>query len=165
MATITLKGNPIETRGTLPAVGAKAPAFTAVGVDLAEVTLASFAGKKKVLNVFPSLDTGVCAMSVRRFNAEAAQHPEVVVLNISADLPFAHKRFCASEGIATAKSLSTFRSTFAADYGLDITTGPLKGLASRSVLVLDGDDNVVYTEQVPEIGQEPDYAAAIAALG
>lgn len=165
MATITLKGNPIETRGSLPAIGAKAPAFSATGTDLVDVTLASFAGHKKVLNIFPSLDTGVCAMSVRRFNTEAAAHPEVVVLNISADLPFAHRRFCTSEGIDKAKNLSTFRSTFAVDYGLDIMVGGMRGLCSRAVIVLDADDVVVYTEQVPEIGQEPDYAKAIAALG
>lgn len=164
MTTITLKGNPIETRGALPGVGTTAPAFRLCGPDLADVTEATYAGHKKVLNIFPSLDTGVCAMSVRRFNAEAAAHPDVFVLNVSADLPFAHRRFCAAEGIDKAKSLSTFRSTFAADYGLDIVTGPMTGLCSRAVLVLDADDKVVYAEQVPEIGQEPNYAAAIAAL-
>jgi len=165
MATITLKGKPIETRGTLPAVGDKAPALRGTGTDLVDVDLSAFAGKKKVLNFFPSLDTGVCAMSVRRFNAEAASHPDAVVLNISADLPFAHRRFCTSEGIERAKNLSTFRSTTLTDWGLDITTGGMAGLSSRAVVVLDADDTVLYTEQVPEIGQEPDYTKALAALG
>ncbi|MFO0747735.1 MAG: thiol peroxidase [Myxococcota bacterium] len=165
MTTITLKGNPIETRGSLPALGTTAPPLRLCGPDLVDVTLDAYAGHKKVLNIFPSLDTGVCAMSVRRFNTEAAAHPDVFVLNVSADLPFAHRRFCAAEGIDKAKSLSTFRSTFAADYGLDLVTGPMTGLCSRCVLVLDADNRVIYQQQVPEIGQEPDYAAAIAALG
>ena len=118
-----------------------------------------------MLNIFPSLDTGVCATSVRKFNTEAAAHPEAVVLNVSADLPFAHRRFCSSEGIDRAKNGSTFRSTFTDDYGVTIKTGPMARLASRAVVVLDRDNRVLYTEQVPEIGQEPNYAAAIAALG
>lgn len=165
MTTITLKGNPIETRGDLPAVGSRAPGFAVTGIDLVDVELAAFAGKKKVLNVFPSLDTGICAMSVRRFNTEAAAHPDVVVLNISADLPQAHRRFCTSEGIERAKNFSTFRSTFAKDYGLDIVTSGMRGLCSRAVLVLAEDDTVLYTEQVPEIAQEPNYAGALAAIG
>jgi len=164
MTTITLKGNAIETRGTLPAIGSTAPAFKLTGPDLVDIGLDAFAGKK-VLNIFPSIDTGVCAMSVRKFNSEAVAHPEVFVLNISADLPFALKRFCAAEGIDRAKVLSTFRSTFGADYAVDITSGPMRGLMSRAVLVLDADNKVLHAEQVPEIGQEPDYAAAIAALG
>lgn len=165
MATITLKGNPIETGGTLPAVGTTARDFTVTSPGLEDFTLASLGTQKKVLNIFPSIDTGVCAKSVRQFNIEATNHPDAVVLNLSADLPFAHKRFCGSEGIDRAKNASTFRSSFAQDYGLAITTGPMAGLTSRAVIVLDGDNKVLYTEQVPEIAQEPDYAAAIAALG
>lgn len=164
MTTITLKGHPVETAGTLPAVGSLAPEFTLVAPDLSEVRLSDLGPAKKVLNIFPSLDTSVCAMSVRRFNQEAAAHPDVLVLNVSADLPFAHRRFCTSEGIDRAKNASTFRSTFTADYGVLMTTGPLSGLASRAVLVLDEHDRVIYAEQVPEIAQEPDYAAALAAL-
>lgn len=163
MATITLKGNPIHTHGELPALGSKAPAFELVGLDLSQVTLASFSGKK-VLNVFPSLDTPVCAMSVRAFNEQAASLEGVTVLNISADLPFAHKRFCGAEGIEDAVNLSSFRSGFARDFGLEIVDGPMSGLCSRAVLILDEDNKVVYTQQVPEIVDEPDYAAALAAL-
>jgi len=164
MATITLKGNPIETTGELPAVGSTAPDFTVTTPDLKDFTLASLGSQKKVLNIFPSLDTGVCALSVRRFNAEAANHPEVIVLNLSADLPFAHRRFCTSEGIDKARNGSTFRSSFARDYGLEIATSGMAGLASRVVIVLDGHNRVLHAEQVPEIAQEPDYAAALAAL-
>ncbi len=163
MAQITLKGNPIHTRSELPAQGAAAPAFRLVKTDLAEVTLDDYQGKK-VLNIFPSLDTPVCAVSVRQFNQKATGRAGVTVLNISADLPFAHSRFCATEGIENAVNLSTFRSSFAGDYGLEIVDGPLAGLCSRAVLVLDEDNRVVYREQVPEIAQEPDYDAALAAL-
>lgn len=163
MAAITLKGNPIHTSGELPARGSTAPAFRLVNTGLAEVSLDDFAGKK-VLNVFPSLDTPVCANSVRRFNQEAAGRDGVRVLNVSADLPFAHGRFCSAEGIVGVENLSTFRSTFADDYGLKIVDGPLAGLCSRAVLVLDEANRVIHTEQVPEIAQEPDYAAALAAL-
>lgn len=165
MSTITFKGQPVETSGSLPAVGALAPDFTLVATDLSELRLSDLNGQKKVLNIFPSLDTSICALSVRRFNAAAASHPDVLVLNISADLPFAHKRFCAAEGIDRAKNGSTFRSSFATDYGVLMTTGPLAGLASRAVLVVDENDRVVYAEQVPEIAQEPNYDAALAALG
>lgn len=165
MSTITFKGHPVETSGSLPAVGSLAPDFTLVGTDLADLRLADLNGQKKVLNIFPSLDTSICALSVRRFNAAAAAHPGVLVLNVSADLPFAHKRFCAAEGIDRAKNGSTFRSSFATDYGVLMTTGPLAGLASRAVLVLDEQDRVLHAEQVPEIAQEPDYDAALAALG
>jgi thiol peroxidase len=165
MTTITLKGQPIETVGSLPAVGTAAPAFTLTGIDLKDVTIADTQGKRRVLNIFPSLDTSVCALSVRRFNQAAAEHPDVVVLNISADLPFAHRRFCTSEGIEAAKNLSSFRSTFGKDYGVDIATGGMRGLTSRAVLVLDADGTVLHAEQVPEIAQEPDYAAALRALG
>ncbi len=165
MATITLKGNPIETVGTLPAVGTSAPDFHLTGTDLGNKTLADFPGKR-VLNIFPSLDTGVCATSVRTFNAKAGNTDGVTVLNISADLPFAHKRFCTAEGIEGAVNLSTLRDPeFGDRFGVRITTGPLTGLCSRAVVVLDGDGKVLYTEQVPEIGQEPNYDAALAALG
>jgi len=163
MAEITLKGNPIHTSGTLPAKGSMVPAFRLVDTDLQVKNLEDFTGKK-VLNVFPSIDTPVCANSVRQFNEKAAARDGVTVLDVSADLPFAHKRFCAAEGIDNVVGLSTFRSTFAKDYGLEIVDGPLAGLCSRAVLVLDADNRVLYTEQVPEIGQEPDYDAALAAL-
>lgn len=164
MAQITLKGDPYRTSGELPDVGTRAPNFELVRQDLAIATLATYAGQKKVLNVFPSLDTPVCAMSVRTFNAKAAAHPGVVVLNVSADLPFAAKRFCAAEGIQGAETLSSFRSTFADDYGLRIAEGPLEGLCARAVLVVDANNDVVYTELVPEIAQEPDYDRALGAL-
>ena len=163
MAEITLKGNPIHTSGELPAEGSVAPAFRLVKTDLAEVGLDDYSGKK-VLNVFPSLDTAVCAMSVRQFARQAAGREGVSVLNISADLPFAHGRFCAAEGIEGVDNLSTLRSSFAFDYGLEIVDGPLAGLCSRVVLVLDEGNRVIHRQQVPEIGQEPDYAAALAAL-
>ena len=163
MARITLKGNPFHTSGELPVKGTVAPDFTLVGLDLAEKRLADFRGKK-VLNVFPSLDTPVCALSVRTFNARAAGTPGVTVLNVSADLPFAQKRFCGAEGIERAVTLSSFRSTFARDYGLEIVGGPLEGLCSRAVIVLDEGNRVLYTQQVPEIAEEPDYDAALAAL-
>jgi len=164
MAQITLKGNPINTSGTLPAVGSPAPAFTLTAGDLSNATLDSYAGKKKVLNVFPSVDTGICALSVKAFNAQAGSREDAVVINISADLPFAQGRFCGAEGIENAINLSSFRSTFADDYFLKITDGPLAGLCSRAVIVLDADNKVLYTEQVPEITQEPAYAAALAVL-
>jgi thiol peroxidase len=163
MARITLKGNPFNTCGELPAKGSVAPDFALVGLDLAPVRLADLTGKK-VLNVFPSLDTPVCAISVRTFNERAAGKPGVTVLNISADLPFAQKRFCGAEGIERAVTASTFRSTFAKEYGLEIADGPLAGLCSRAVIALDEKNRVLYTEQVPEIAQEPDYDAALAAL-
>ena len=164
MATITLKGNQIHTSGSLPAKGSAAPAFKLVRTDLSEVTLETYAGKKKVLNIFPSIDTPTCATSVRKFNADAAQMPNTAILNISSDLPFAQKRFCGAEGIANAEALSTFRSSFANDYGLTIADGPLAGLCSRAVIVLDEKNNVIYNEQVPEIGQEPNYTGALQAI-
>lgn len=163
MAEITLKGNPIHTSGELPANGTTAPGFTLADAGLADKSLDDYSGKK-VLNVFPSIDTPVCAVSVRQFNQQAAGRDGVTVLNISADLPFAHGRFCAAEGIEGAVTLSTLRSSFARDYGLEIVDGPLKGLCSRAVLVLDEANNVIHSEQVPEIAQEPDYEAALAAL-
>lgn len=165
MASITLKGDTINTSGELPAVGSVAPDFNLVTGDLDEANLAFYAGKKKVLNVFPSIDTGTCAMSVKAFNAKAAGQDGFVVLNISADLPFAQKRFCGGEGVEDAITLSSFRSSFAQDYGLEIVDSGLKGLTSRAVIVLDEDNNVLYAEQVPEIVQEPDYDAALGALG
>lgn len=165
MATITLKGNAINTAGQLPAVGSALPPFTLVRSDLSDASLADFAGKKLVLNIFPSLDTPVCAASVRRFNQDAASHGETVVLCISADLPFAHSRFCVAEGIENVVSLSTFRSPeFGRSYGVGIVDGPLNGLLSRAVIVTDASGKVLYAEQVPEIVQEPDYAKAIASL-
>lgn len=166
MAEITLKGNSIRTSGELPAKGADAPTFKLVQSDLSDSTPADFPGKNVVLNIFPSLDTGVCAASVRRFNTEAGKRDDTVVLCISADLPFAHGRFCEAEGLKNVVPLSTFRAPgFGKDYGVTIETGPLAGLLSRAVVVVDKAGNVAYTEQVPEIAQEPDYDAALKALG
>jgi thiol peroxidase len=165
MATITLKGNAIETIGTLPAKAAAAPAFTLVKSDLSEATLADYKGKKVVLNIFPSIDTSVCAASVRQFNKAAGEMKDTAVLCISADLPFAHSRFCETDGLKNVETLSVFRSpAFGKDYGVTITTGPIAGLLSRAIVVIDGAGKVIYTEQVPEITQEPNYEAAIAAL-
>lgn len=165
MAQITLKGNPVETAGELPAVGQNAPAFTLTGTDLSDFSLDDCKGKRIVLNIFPSIDTPVCATSVRRFNEAAAASGDTLVLCISADLPFAHARFCGAEGLESVVSLSSFRSQdFGEKYGVTITTGPLAGLLSRAVVVLDTSAKVIYTEQVPEIAQEPDYEAALAAL-
>ena len=165
MAQITLKGNPIHTSGTLPAVGSAAPEFKLIATDLSEKGLSSFAGKKRVLNVYPSLDTPTCATSVKSFHAKIAGRDDVVVLNISADLPFAGKRFCAAEGIENAQVLSTFRdASFMQKYGLAIVDGPLAGLCSRAVIVVDADGKVVHTQQVGEIADEPDYAAVLKVL-
>ena len=164
MATITLRGNPINTAGDLPAVGSPAPAFTLTGAGLGDVSLGDFAGKTLVLNIFPSIDTAVCAASVRAFNQRAAGREDAAVLNVSADLPFAQARFCGAEGIENVTSASTFRSDFGESYGVTITDGPMAGLMSRAVVVIGSDGNVAYTEQVPEIAQEPDYDAAIAAI-
>ncbi len=164
MTAITLKGNAIHTCGELPKVGAKAPAFKLTAQDLKEVSLQDFAGKKKVINIFPSVDTPVCALSQKTFVSKAAGIANTVVLNISADLPFAQKRFCAAEGVEGAVTLSCFRGTFAQDWGVQIIDSPLAGLCSRAVVVLDANDTVIYTEQVPEIAQEPNYEKALAAL-
>ncbi len=165
MAKITLKGNPIETAGDLPNVGTTAPAFTLVKNDLSEVSLSDFAGKKIVLNIFPSIDTPVCSASVKRFNEEASKRTDTVVLCISADLPFALGRFCGAEGLNDVTPLSVFRSRqFGINYGTLITTGPLAGVLSRAIVILDGSGKVTYTEQVPEITQEPNFDAALAAL-
>jgi thiol peroxidase len=164
MAQITLGGNPIHTAGELPAVGSTAPGFTLVRADLSEATLEDYAGKKKVLNIFPSLDTDICATAVRTFNQKAGGREGTIVLNVSADLPFAHRRFCATEGLEGVETLSVFRSSFGDDYGLKMVDGKMAGLCSRSVIVLDEANKVLYTEQVPEIAKEPDYDAALAAL-
>ncbi len=164
MVKITLKGNSINTSGTLPSVGSVAKDFALVKGDLSEASLNTFPGKKKLLNIFPSLDTGTCSTSVKKF-ADAAQNlKDVVVINISKDLPFAQGRFCSSEGVKGVETLSAFRSSFAKDYGLEIIDGPLKGLCSRAVVVLDENNRVIYSEQVSEIAQEPDYAKALEAL-
>jgi len=166
MSQVTFQGNPLQVAGRVPEVGASAPAFSLVGKDLADVTLASFAGQRKVLNIFPSIDTGVCAASVRRFNALAAGLANTVVLCISADLPFAQSRFCGAEGLDKVVTLSTFRNhSFLNDYGVAIAEGALAGLAARAVFVLDADNHVLHAERVSEIGNEPDYDAVIAALG
>jgi thiol peroxidase len=165
MATITLEGNEINTNGDLPAVGATAPGFDLVDKDLNNVALDDFSGKKKLLNIVPSLDTGVCATSTKKFNDAAKQHADTVFLTISADLPFAQGRFCEAETIDSLKTLSMMRSkNFAKDYGVLIADGPLAGVTARAVVVLDSDNKVVYTELVPEIVQEPDYDSALAAL-
>ncbi|MDY0071937.1 MAG: thiol peroxidase [Thauera sp.] len=165
MTTVTLGGNPIDVAGNFPQVGAAAPAFSLTGADLADVGLAAFAGKRKVLNIVPSLDTPVCATSTRKFNAEAAALDNTVVLVVSADLPFAAKRFCETEGLNNVSTLSTFRNpAFAADYGVGITSGPLAGLTARAVVVIDAADKVIHAQLVGEIKDEPDYAAALAAL-
>ncbi|MDP2646398.1 MAG: thiol peroxidase [Desulfobacterales bacterium] len=165
MARITLKGNPFETIGQLPSLKAPAPSFTLTKKDLSDCSLDSLSGKKVVLNIFPSIDTPVCAASVRRFNKEAGELENTVVLCISADLPFAHQRFCETEGLKNVVSLSVFRSPdFGKDYGATITDGPLRGLLSRAIIIIDPAGKVAYTEQVPEIAQEPDYGAALRVL-
>lgn len=165
MATVTLKGNPITTIGSLPAVGSKAPDFNLVKADLANVSLKDFAGSKLVLNIFPSVDTPTCATSTRRFNAELAKLSGVVVLCVSRDLPFAFKRFCAAEGLDKVHGVSDFRdANFGKTYGVTITSGPIQGLFSRAVVILDATGKVLYTEQVAEIANEPDYAKALTAL-
>lgn len=165
MANITFKGDPIQTSGELPALGSQAPDFTLTTTSLADVSLKDYAGKKKILSIVPSLDTGVCATSAKKFNEAISALDGVVALNISADLPFAAGRFCESNGLNNIVALSTFRSPeFAQVYGVKIVDGPLAGLTARAVIVLDDQNRVVYSEQVPEIGQEPDYAAALAAV-
>jgi thioredoxin-dependent peroxiredoxin len=165
MATITLRGNPISTSGDLPAVGAPAPDFTLTASDLSELSSSSLRGRRVVLNIFPSVDTGVCAQSVRTFNERAAGREDTTVVCVSADLPFAANRFCGAEGLANVKTGSVFRHPeFLDDFGLRIAEGPMTGLAARAVVVLDAEGTVVHTELVPEIAQEPDYDAAMAAL-
>jgi thiol peroxidase len=166
MSKVALKGQRVQVDGSFPDKGQQAPAFTLVGADLADVALASFAGKRKVLNIFPSVDTGVCAASVRHFNELAGQFTHTVVLCISADLPFAQSRFCGAEGLEHVVMLSSMRGReFLQDYGVAIADGPLAGVAARAVVVLDEDDKVIYSQLVAEITDEPDYAAALALLG
>jgi thiol peroxidase len=165
MATITFQGNPVETAGELPALNDSAPNFMLAQTDLSDASLGDYAGKRIVLNIFPSIDTPVCAASVRKFNEEAGKLDNTVVLCISVDLPFAHSRFCEGEGLKNVVPLSAFRSPdFGTDYGVTIKGGPLYGLLSRAIVIIDEEGRVIYREQVPEIAQEPDYAAALDAL-
>lgn len=165
MAQVTLGGNPVNVSGNYPKPGDTAPDFTLTGKDLKEVSLKEFQGRRKVLNIVPSLDTGVCAMSTKKFNDAAAKHADTVFLIISADLPFAQGRFCQAENTKAVKTLSMMRSrNFAKDYGVLITDGPLAGITARAVVVLDANNNVVYSQLVPEIAQEPNYDAALTAL-
>ncbi|EXI91967.1 MAG: Thiol peroxidase [Candidatus Accumulibacter sp. BA-94] len=164
-STVTLGGKPFQLSGSFPQPGQVAPAFSLVGKNLADVTLQSFAGQRKILNIFPSIDTPTCATSVRKFNQEASALPGVVVLCISADLPFAQSRFCGAEGLDRVVTLSTMRGReFLEDYGVALSEGPLAGVAARAVLVLDADDRVLHSQLVGEIKDEPDYAAAVQAL-
>ncbi len=164
MAKITLKGNPINTSGDLPGVGAMAPVFSLVAADLSEKGLKDFPDKTAVINIVPSFDTAVCAASVRKFNERAGELGDTVVLNVSMDLPFAQKRFCEAEGLKHVTNLSAFRSAeFGRNFGMTILDGPLKGLLGRAVVVVDPSGKVIHTQLVPEIAQEPDYDAALAA--
>ncbi|HMS13658.1 MAG TPA: thiol peroxidase [Microthrixaceae bacterium] len=166
MSAITLGGNPINTSGELPAVGTEAPSFGLVQSDWSDLASADLHGRRVVLNIFPSIDTGVCATSVRKFNEAAAGLDNTVIVNVSADLPPAASRFCGAEGIESAKTASTFRgSSFGADYGVTMTDGKLAGLLARAVVVVDTDGTVLHSQLVPEIVQEPDYDAALAVLG
>ncbi|MFY7813858.1 MAG: thiol peroxidase [Chryseobacterium taeanense] len=162
--TITLKGNEVHTIGTLPSLGTTIKDFALVDSGLHVKTLDNFKGKKKVFNIFPSIDTPTCASSARKFNEEASALHNTVVINVSKDLPFALGRFCAAEGLDNVETLSDFRSSFGDDYEVTITDSPMKGLLSRAVIVTDEDNKVVYTEQVSEIADEPNYEAALAAL-
>lgn len=165
-STITLGGNPVQVSGNFPQAGQQAPAFSLVAKDLSDLSLASLQGKRKVLNIFPSVDTPTCAMSVRKFNQMANNKSNTVVLCISADLPFAQGRFCGAEGLSNVVTLSTMRGReFLEAFGVAIASGPLTGLAARAVVVLDEKDKVLYSQLVPEIKSEPDYDAALAALG
>lgn len=165
MANITLKGNTITTVGDLPALNSKAPSFSLTKTDLSECTLEDFAGKNVVLNIFPSIDTPTCAASVRKFNETASSKENSVVLCVSADLPFAHSRFCEVDGLKDVIPCSVFRSAdFGDNYGVTINDAPLRGLLARAIVVLDQEGRVKYTEQVPEIAQEPNYEAALAAI-
>jgi len=165
MAQVTLKGNPVQVNGELPKTGAQAPAFSLVGEGLADKSLKDFAGKRKVLNIFPSVDTPTCATSVRKFNAQANDLNNAVVLCISADLPFAQARFCGAEGLENVKNLSTMRGAeLLENYGVAIADGPMVGLTTRAVVVLDENNTVLHSELVPEIGQEPNYDAALSVL-
>lgn len=165
MAQFTLQGNPFETVGELPGIGTAAPGFTLTKVDLSDLSLDEFKGKNVLLNIFPSIDTGVCAMSVRKFNAEASSLDNTAVLCVSMDLPFALGRFCGAEGLDDVVPVSAFRAGgFGDAYGVKIANGPLAGLFARSVVIIDTEGKVKYTQLAPETGQEPDYEAALAAL-
>jgi thiol peroxidase len=164
MADTAFSGTPAHTVGDLPAVGAAAPAFTTVNADLQDVSLTDFAGKRVILNIFPSVDTGVCANSEREFNKRATGLDNTVVISVSKDLPFALGRFCAAEGIENVTATSSFRSSFSEDYGVRLLDSPLAGVLARAVVVIDTDGTVLHTELVPEITTEPDYDAALAAL-
>lgn len=164
MARVTFKGNPINTNGSLPSVGSTAPEFSLVASDLSEKSLADFSGKKKVLTINPSYDTGVCQATARKFNESLSGRSDVAVLAVSNDLPFAQKRFCEGEGLKHVVPLSAFRSSFGKDYGLALVDGPLRGLTARAVLVLDEKNQVLFSQLVPEIASEPDFAAVAAAL-
>lgn len=165
MASVTLQGNPVSVQGDLPAVGTQAPDFKLTGADLSEVTLADFAGKSLILNIYPSVDTGTCAASTRQFNERMNDRDDVVVLCVSQDLPFAFARFCGAEGLDNIRTASTFRSSaFLDDYGVKIADGPLEGLCARAVVAVDADGKVVYHQLVAEIADEPDYEAALSAL-
>ena len=165
MATVTLKGNPFHTNGDLPAVGSQAPDFKLTAGDLSDASLATYAGKKKLLNIVPSLDTPTCALSTKKFNDHAKAHPDTVILIISADLPFAQGRFCMGEKLENVVPLAMMRSrNFSKDYGVLLEDGPLAGITARAIVVLDENNNVLHTELVPEIAQEPNYQAALDAL-
>ncbi len=165
MASITIEGNEINTNGNLPEVGSTAPDFTLTNGELGDVSLASYAGKKKLLNIVPSLDTGICATSTKTFNESASSHDDTVFLTISSDLPFAQGRFCEAENVDKVQTLAIMRDrNFSKDYGVLLIDGPLKGITARAVVVLDEDNKVIYTELVPEIVQEPDYDSALAVL-
>ncbi|WP_313006533.1 thiol peroxidase [Corynebacterium variabile] len=164
MADTAFSGTPAHTVGDLPAVGAAAPAFTTVNADLQDVSLSDFVGKRVILNIFPSIDTGVCANSEREFNKRATGLDNTVVVSVSKDLPFALGRFCAAEGIENVTATSSFRSSFSEDYGVRLIDSPLAGVLARAVVVIDTDGTVLHTELVPEITTEPDYDAALAAL-
>ncbi|MDH3647932.1 MAG: thiol peroxidase [Gammaproteobacteria bacterium] len=164
MATVTLKGNPCHTNGDMPRAGDQAPSFTLTNSKLEDVSLEAWRGRKKLISVFPSVDTPVCALSTKKFNDYAREHSDCVMLMVSADLPFAQARFCGNEGLENVQTLSTFRSNFAGDYGVELKDGPLAGLSARAILVLDESDGVRHVELVGEIADEPDYDAAIKAL-
>ena len=164
MANITLHDSPVTTVGNLPEVGSNVKDFNLVNVELKPKTNQDYAGKKMIFNIFPSIDTGVCQAAARKFNEEAAKLDNTVVLNVSKDLPFALNRFCAAEGLDNVESLSDYRGTFGDDYGVQIADSPMEGLLSRAVIVADENGKVLYTEQVPEIAQEPNYEAALNAL-
>ncbi|MCF8197812.1 MAG: thiol peroxidase [Sulfuritalea sp.] len=164
--TVTMRGNPVKVDGDLPAIGAQAPDFNLTSATLADVSLKDFAGKRKVMNIYPSIDTPTCATSTRKFNESAGNMENTVVLCVSADLPFAAKRFCELEGLKNVGHLSTFRHPeFLKDWGVALAEGPMVGLTARAVVVLDENDKVIHSEMVPEIGQEPNYEAALKSLG